>query len=66
MNGKQSAYFDAVLLNTGLALFANGKVSSVLDGIELARDSILTGKALAKLESVVEYSQSYLKERAVQ
>ncbi|PYF04001.1 anthranilate phosphoribosyltransferase [Ureibacillus chungkukjangi] len=66
LNGKQSAYFDAVLLNTGLALFANGKVSSVLDGIELARDSILTGKALAKLESVVEYSQSYLKERAVQ
>lgn len=65
LNGKQSAYFDAVLLNSGLALFANGKATSVLDGVELARDSILTGKALAKLEAVVEYSQNILKERAV-
>ncbi|MDN4492044.1 anthranilate phosphoribosyltransferase [Ureibacillus aquaedulcis] len=65
LSGKQSAYFDAVLLNAGLALFAYGKVSSVIDGVELARESILSGKALAKLEAVVEYSQSILKERAV-
>lgn len=65
LHGKQSAYFDAVLLNASLALFANGKVSSVIDGVELARDSILSGKALAKLDAVVEYSQSILKERAV-
>jgi len=65
LNGKQSAYFDAVLLNSGLALFANGKVDSILDGVELARESILSGKALAKLEAVVEFSQTILKERAV-
>lgn len=65
LNGKQSAYFDAVLLNSGLALFANGKVTSVADGVELARDSILSGKALAKLQAVIEYSQNILKERAV-
>ncbi len=65
LNGKQSAYFDAVLLNAGLALFASGSVTSVEVGVELARDSILSGKALAKLEAVVEYSQNILKERAV-
>ncbi|MFC7685889.1 anthranilate phosphoribosyltransferase [Ureibacillus sp. GCM10028918] len=65
LNGKQSAYYDAVLLNSGLALFANGKVTSVVDGVELARDSILSGRALAKLEAVVDYSQNILKERAV-
>jgi len=66
LNGKQSAYFDAVLLNAGLALFAYGKASSIQDGVELARESILSGKALAKLEAVVEYSQTILKERALQ
>ena len=65
LNGKQSAYFDAVLLNAGLALFANGKVSSVADGVVLARESILSGKALEKLDAVVEYSQTVLKERVV-
>lgn len=65
LHGKQSAYFDAVLLNAGLALFANGKATSVKDGVELARESILSGKALEKLDAVVEFSQSILKERAV-
>ena len=65
LNGKESAYFDAVLLNSGLALFANGKVTTVAEGVKLARESILSGKALAKLEAVVEYSQTILKERAV-
>ncbi|KGR75906.1 anthranilate phosphoribosyltransferase [Ureibacillus sinduriensis] len=65
LDGKQSAYFDAVLLNAGLALFANGKATSVKDGVELARESILSRKALEKLDAVVEYSQSILKERAV-
>jgi len=65
LNGKQSAYFDAVLLNASLALFASGKVPSVDDGVGLARESILSGKALAKLEAVVDYSQTILKERAI-
>jgi anthranilate phosphoribosyltransferase len=66
LNGKQSAYFDAVLLNSALALFAYGKVESIQEGVSLARESILSRKALAKLEAVVEYSQTILKERAVQ
>ena len=65
LNGKQSAYFDAVLLNSGLALFANGRVPSVLHGVELARESILSGKAIEKLDAVVEYSQTIIKERAI-
>lgn len=66
LNGKQSAYFDAVLLNAGLALFAYGSAGSVRHGVDLARDSILSGKALSKLEAVINFSQTISKERALQ
>ncbi|RHW40069.1 anthranilate phosphoribosyltransferase [Lysinibacillus yapensis] len=66
LNGKHSAYFDAVLLNSSLALFAYGKVESIQEGVDLARESILSGKALAKLEAVIQYSQDILKERTLQ
>lgn len=65
LKGKQSPYFDAVLLNSALGLFAYGTVDSVIEGVYLARESILSGNALAKLEAVVEFSQSILKERAI-
>ena len=65
LKGKQSAYFDAVLLNSALGLFAYGTVDSVKDGIEVARETILSGRALTKLESVIELSEAILKERAV-
>nr|WP_106783396.1 anthranilate phosphoribosyltransferase [Lysinibacillus timonensis] len=65
LKGKQSAYFDAVILNAGIGLFAYGKVDSIREGVEMARDSILSGRALCKLESVIEFSQGILKERAV-
>lgn len=65
LKGKQSVYFDVVAFNSALGLFAHGTVDSIKDGVELARDSILSGKALRKLEAVVEYSQEILKERAV-
>ncbi|CAM5193329.1 Anthranilate phosphoribosyltransferase OS=Ureibacillus acetophenoni OX=614649 GN=trpD PE=3 SV=1 [Ureibacillus acetophenoni] len=65
LKGKQSAYFDAVLLNSALGLFAYGTVDSVKDGIEVARETIHSGRALTKLESVIEFSEAILKERAV-
>ncbi len=63
LKGKQSAYFDAVLLNAAIGFFAYGVAVSINEGIDMARDSILSGRALSKLDAVVEYSQSILKER---
>lgn len=57
LNGKQSAYFDTVLLNAGIGFFAYGLAQSMKEGIEMARSSILSGRALEKLNAVVAYSQ---------
>ncbi|WP_416828783.1 anthranilate phosphoribosyltransferase [Ectobacillus polymachus] len=50
LEGKYGVYRDTVLLNAALALFANGKADSIQDGIEIAKESIDSGKALAKLQ----------------
>lgn len=57
LNGQQSAYLDTVLLNAGIGFFAYGSALSIKEGIEMARDSIFSGRALEKLQAVVAYSQ---------
>lgn len=55
--GEQSAYFDTVLLNAGIGLFSQGTAQTVKEGVEMAKDSIFSGRALQKLEAVVAYSE---------
>lgn len=62
LNGKRDAYFDAVALNTGIGLFAYGKVDKIKNGVDLAIETILSGKALDKLEAVIAYSEAHRKE----
>lgn len=57
LNNKKGPYLDTVLLNSGLALFANGKASTIEDGIELARESIASGAALKRLNNLVSFSK---------
>ena len=49
---------DIVLLNAGAAMMAAGKVKSIRDGVRLARDVIHSGKAVEKLDSLINLSQS--------
>jgi anthranilate phosphoribosyltransferase len=44
---------DIVILNTGAALYAANLAGSIGDGVELAREAIATGKALAKMHQFV-------------
>ena len=60
--GKQSAYFDTVILNAGIGFFAYGLAETLKQGIEMASDSILSGRAIEKLNQVVAYSQNAMKE----
>ncbi|KEK22221.1 anthranilate phosphoribosyltransferase [Bacillus gaemokensis] len=60
LKGEKSVYRDTVLLNAGLALFANGKAESIEDGIHLAAHSIDSGKALAKLNLLIVASNKKL------
>ncbi|MBS7344156.1 MAG: anthranilate phosphoribosyltransferase [Caryophanon sp.] len=64
LDGKQSPYFDTVLLNSGIGFFAYGLAASVKEGVDLARDSILSGRAKQKLEAVIAFSEKIKKEGA--
>lgn len=55
--GEQSAYLDTVLLNAGIGLFGHGTAQTVKEGVDMAKDSIASGRALEKLEAVVAYSE---------
>jgi anthranilate phosphoribosyltransferase len=55
LSGEPGARLDMVLLNSGAALMAAGKVNELREGVELAREIISSGKALAKLNALVEF-----------
>ncbi|SFB05632.1 anthranilate phosphoribosyltransferase [Lentibacillus halodurans] len=56
LNGKPGPYYDTVLLNAGLGLFAQGTAASIEDGITKADESIQSGAAMEKLQRLIDYS----------
>jgi anthranilate phosphoribosyltransferase len=48
---------DIVLLNSALALFVDGVARDFQDGIEIAKDSLDSGKAYKKFKMIIEMSQ---------
>lgn len=62
LNGKPGPYLDTVLLNAGLGLFANGAAHTILNGIDMARESIQSGAAMEKLQKLIMYSHKSISE----
>ncbi len=58
LGGGLSPARDIVLLNAGAALYVADVAPSIQAGIELAREAINSGKALAKLQAFVQLTQS--------
>jgi anthranilate phosphoribosyltransferase len=59
LKGKALGPFeDVVLLNSSAALFIGGVADDLLEGVEIARDSIKTGKAYQKLMDLIDLSNS--------
>jgi len=57
LSGKETGpKKNAVLLNAGSALYITGKADSIEDGIKLADEMILSGKALETLEAFIKVS----------
>lgn len=57
LNGTdKGAKRDIVLLNAGAAIYIGGKADSIAEGIKTAAAAIDSGKALAKLNDLVKYS----------
>jgi anthranilate phosphoribosyltransferase len=48
---------DIVMLNAGVALYAANVVKTMQDGVALARETLESGKALAKLNQFVARTQ---------
>jgi anthranilate phosphoribosyltransferase len=57
LSGKiQGAKLDIVLINTAAALWVDGKVENIQDGIKMANDTIKSNKAILKLEEIIKIS----------
>lgn len=59
LSGNPGPQRDIVLMNTGAALLAGNKATSLEQGIDMAKESIDSGKAVAKLESLVRLTGSF-------
>ncbi len=55
--GARGHQRDVVLMNAAAAMVAGDKASSFRQGLELAREALDSGKALAKLDQLIKFSQ---------
>lgn len=58
--GEKGAARDIVVLNAGAAIAIAGHAESIAEGIKLAEETIDSGKAYAKLEQLIQFSNSRL------
>ena len=58
LDGNEGATRDVVLLNGGAALYVSGRAATIQDGIQLAAESIDSGKARQKLAQLVEMTSA--------
>lgn len=56
LNGKTGPRRDIVLLNAAAALTASGKAGGFAEGIRIASEAIDSGKAMAKLQHLIEFT----------
>ena len=57
LGGETSAYRDAVLLNAAAALLVAGRADSLMEGVDMAAQSIDSGAAQEKIEGLARVTQ---------
>jgi len=57
LSGRPGAKRDVVLINAGAALLAAGKADNLKSGIQMAAAAVDEGRAAAKLDALVTYTQ---------
>ena len=56
-NRATDAQRDIVMINAANAFIVDGKARDIQDGLEIAKEALLSGKAKAKLETIIQVSQ---------
>lgn len=59
LSGKGGPKKDIVLLNAAYAFYVTGRVVDIAEGVDLARETIDSGKALDKLEALKEFTRKF-------
>lgn len=59
LEDRLGAARDIVALNAGASIYVSGRAASLVEGVEQALDLIATGKARAKLDEFVRYTQGF-------
>ncbi len=59
LSGNPGPQRDVVLMNAAAALVAGDKAKTVRQGMDLAKEALDNEQALAKLEQLIEFSQSF-------
>jgi anthranilate phosphoribosyltransferase len=59
LDNKPGVAREIVVLNAGAALYAANVVASIASGIELARETIASGRARAKVDQLVRFTQQF-------
>ena len=59
LEGKSGPRLDIVLLNAAAGIIVSGMAETTAEGIEIAHESVKSGRALEKFEQLVEEAQRY-------
>jgi anthranilate phosphoribosyltransferase len=58
LNNEPGPARDIVILNAGVALYAANVAASMVDGVALAREALVSGKALARMHQFIDRSKA--------
>lgn len=56
LNKKDGPAMDTAVLNAAASIMVSGKADNMLDGVEMAYESVMQGKAREKLEQLIEHT----------
>lgn len=57
LKGKRDAYFEAVALNAGIAIYTAQKTASIQEGVSYAIELLTSGKAYEKFQALVKLNE---------